>query len=55
MSAQEFRKEKDTFGDLNVPSDRYWGAQTQRSLQNFDIGELISSRLAYRMLTYISP
>ncbi|KIY72840.1 fumarate hydratase [Cylindrobasidium torrendii FP15055 ss-10] len=33
-----FRTEKDTFGDLQVPSDRYWGAQTQRSLQNFDIG-----------------
>ncbi|KAK3834761.1 MAG: fumarate hydratase [Linnemannia elongata] len=36
--AQKFRQEADTFGDLQVPSDRYWGAQTQRSLQNFDIG-----------------
>jgi len=35
---QEFRIEKDTFGDLEVPADKYWGAQTQRSLQNFDIG-----------------
>ncbi|KAF8078492.1 fumarate hydratase [Lyophyllum atratum] len=26
------------FGELQVPADRYWGAQTQRSLQNFDIG-----------------
>ncbi|KAL5534133.1 hypothetical protein ACEPAG_594 [Sanghuangporus baumii] len=34
----QFRTERDTFGDLQVPSDRYWGAQTQRSLQNFDIG-----------------
>jgi len=33
-----FRVERDTFGELRVPSDRYWGAQTQRSLQNFDIG-----------------
>ena len=33
-----YRTERDTFGDINVPSDRYWGAQTQRSLQNFDIG-----------------
>ncbi|KAJ3769916.1 fumarate hydratase [Lentinula raphanica] len=33
-----FRTERDTFGELQVPSDRYWGAQTQRSLQNFDIG-----------------
>ncbi|TIB40851.1 hypothetical protein E3P83_02565 [Wallemia ichthyophaga] len=34
----EFREEKDTFGPLRVPCDRYWGAQTQRSLQNFEIG-----------------
>ncbi|KAH7618860.1 putative Fumarate hydratase, mitochondrial [Nannochloris sp. 'desiccata'] len=32
------RTEKDTFGPLEVPADRYWGAQTQRSLQNFKIG-----------------
>ncbi|KAF8225062.1 fumarate hydratase [Tricholoma matsutake] len=38
MSHQRFRIEKDTFGELQVPADRYWGAQTQRSLQNFDIG-----------------
>ncbi|PWN49492.1 fumarate hydratase [Violaceomyces palustris] len=38
IMAQTFRKERDTFGDLQVPADRYWGAQTQRSLQNFDIG-----------------
>ncbi|ESK98318.1 fumarate hydratase [Moniliophthora roreri MCA 2997] len=36
--AQRFRIERDTFGELQVPVDRYWGAQTQRSLQNFDIG-----------------
>ncbi|AIQ12006.1 class II fumarate hydratase [Paenibacillus durus] len=34
----EFRVEKDTFGELQVPADKYWGAQTQRSLQNFKIG-----------------
>ncbi|KAH8087971.1 fumarate hydratase [Filobasidium floriforme] len=33
-----YRKEADTFGPLDVPADRYWGAQTQRSLMNFDIG-----------------
>ncbi|KIM67197.1 hypothetical protein SCLCIDRAFT_14296 [Scleroderma citrinum Foug A] len=36
--SQSFRNERDTFGDIQVPADRYWGAQTQRSLQNFDIG-----------------
>mmetsp|Transcript_138168 Transcript_138168/g.240364 ORF Transcript_138168/g.240364 Transcript_138168/m.240364 type:complete len:502 (-) Transcript_138168:60-1565(-) len=32
------REEKDTMGVLNVPVNKYWGAQTQRSLQNFRIG-----------------
>src|SRR5688572_15828704 len=32
------RTEKDTMGTIEVPADRYWGAQTQRSLQNFKIG-----------------
>lgn len=32
------RIEKDSIGEIEVPSDRYWGAQTQRSLQNFKIG-----------------
>ena len=31
------RSERDTFGPIEVPADRLWGAQTQRSLQNFDI------------------
>ncbi|MEO0985510.1 MAG: class II fumarate hydratase [Cyanobacteria bacterium J06639_14] len=33
-----FRIETDSMGEIKVPSDRYWGAQTQRSLQHFDIG-----------------
>jgi fumarate hydratase, class II len=32
------RTETDTFGPTEVPADRYWGAQTQRSLENFKIG-----------------
>ncbi len=32
------RTETDSFGQLEVPSDKYWGAQTQRSLMNFPIG-----------------
>ena len=31
------RTERDTFGPIEVPADKLWGAQTQRSLQNFDI------------------
>ncbi|MBP50587.1 MAG: fumarate hydratase, class II [Euryarchaeota archaeon] len=34
-----YRTEKDTMGEIDVPSDRYYGAQTARSLVNFDIGE----------------
>ncbi|GEN07221.1 fumarase, class II [Myxococcus fulvus] len=37
MSTRDVRIEKDTFGPIEVPADRLWGAQTQRSLQNFDI------------------
>lgn len=33
-----FRKEKDSIGFVDVPEDKYWGAQTQRSSQNFKIG-----------------
>ncbi|MEM9132022.1 MAG: class II fumarate hydratase [Actinomycetota bacterium] len=34
----DVRIESDTLGDVEVPNARYWGAQTQRSIQNFDIG-----------------
>jgi fumarate hydratase class II len=34
----KFRVETDSMGGINVPTDRYWGAQTQRSLENFKIG-----------------
>jgi len=34
----DVRIESDSMGDVPVPADRYWGAQTQRSLQNFRIG-----------------
>lgn len=34
----DYRIEKDTLGEMKVPADKYWGAQTQRSKQNFPIG-----------------
>ena len=34
----EYRIERDSMGKMQVPADRYWGAQTQRSYQNFKIG-----------------
>jgi fumarate hydratase class II len=36
--ARRTRIETDTFGPIKVPADRYWGAQTQRSIENFRIG-----------------
>ncbi len=45
---KNFRIETDTMGTLEVPNDKYWGAQTQRSLQNFKIGgEKLPTELIY--------
>ena len=38
-SSGKVRKEYDTFGELEVPADRYYGAQTARSKMNFPIGD----------------
>jgi len=38
ITMAKFRKEKDSIGYINVPADKYWAAQTQRSSQNFKIG-----------------
>jgi fumarate hydratase class II len=40
-----FRVEKDTMGEVKVPSDKYWGAQTERSRNNFKIGPTASMPL----------
>ncbi len=40
----EYRIEKDTMGEMKVPADRYWAAQTQRSFQNFQIGGEVMPR-----------
>ncbi|MFP3488969.1 lyase family protein, partial [Staphylococcus sp. SIMBA_130] len=34
----DYRIERDTIGEIKVPADKMWGAQTQRSKQNFKIG-----------------
>ena len=36
----EYRIEKDTMGDVKVPADKLWGAQTERSRNNFKIGPI---------------
>lgn len=44
----KFRKEYDTFGELEVPADRYYGAQTARSKINFSIGDATTERMPVR-------
>ena len=38
MSEQKYRIEHDSLGEMKVPADKYWAAQTQRSHENFEIG-----------------
>jgi fumarate hydratase class II len=40
MSEPEYRTEKDSLGEMKVPSDALWGAQTQRAVENFPISDL---------------
>ena len=40
----EYRTEHDALGEMQVPADRWWGAQTQRSLENFPIGDDLMPR-----------
>ena len=47
------RTETDSFGPIEVPADKYWGAQTQRSLQNFKIGTETLSRPMIRALAIV--
>ncbi|MCY9696062.1 class II fumarate hydratase [Paenibacillus alginolyticus] len=45
--AQDYRVEKDTMGEIRVPVDKLWGAQTQRSFENFKIG---TERMPVRLI-----
>nr|WP_315234272.1 class II fumarate hydratase [uncultured Albidiferax sp.] len=47
------RSERDTFGPIDVPADKLWGAQTQRSLQNFDISGEQQPREIIRALAQV--
>ncbi len=49
----EYRIEKDTMGEMQVPADRYWAAQTQRSYQNFKIGGELMPREITRAFGYL--
>ena len=48
-----FRTERDSLGDVDVPRDRYWGAQTQRALAHFNIGDELIPREVIRALALV--
>jgi putative DNA primase/helicase len=50
MSADDFRVERDSMGEIRVPSQALWGAQTQRAVQNFAISGLVMPRGFIRAL-----
>jgi fumarate hydratase class II len=53
LHATGMRREFDSLGDVEVPADRYWGAQTQRSLQHFNIGNDRMPKEVYHAYGYV--
>jgi fumarate hydratase, class II len=53
LSATGTRKESDSLGEVEVPADRYWGAQTQRSLRHFNIGNDRMPKEVYHAYGYV--
>ena len=49
----KFRKEFDSIGSINVPSDKYWGASTQRSKKYFDIGDFLVRPIIIKSIAII--
>ena len=48
--SEEFRTERDSLGEMQVPADAYWGAQTQRAIENFPISDVTFGRRFVRAL-----
>src|SRR5258708_38617985 len=53
LDATGMRTEFDSLGDVDVPANRYWGAQTQRSLQHFNIGNDRMPKEVYHAYGYV--
>src|SRR5665213_2065758 len=53
ISETGIRTETDSMGRIDVPADRYWGAQTQRSLIHFSIGEDRMPKSVYHAYGYV--
>ncbi len=50
MTDDDFRTERDSLGEMQVPADAYWGAQTQRAVENFPISDATFGRRFVRAL-----
>jgi len=48
--SEDYRTEEDSLGEMQVPADAYWGAQTQRAVENFPISGIPMSRRFIRAL-----
>jgi fumarate hydratase, class II len=53
LAAGGMRRESDSLGEVQVPAGRYWGAQTQRSLEHFSIGEDRMPKQVYHAYGYV--
>ncbi|MFG2563256.1 class II fumarate hydratase [Streptomyces sp. NPDC048496] len=53
LTATGSRRETDSMGEVEVPADRYWGAQTQRSLLHFSIGDDRMPKAVYHAYGYV--
>jgi fumarate hydratase class II len=53
LAASGSRTEFDSMGEVEIPADRYWGAQTQRSLQHFSIGDDRMPKPVYRAYGFV--
>ena len=53
LDATGMRREFDSLGEVEVPADRYWGAQTQRSLEHFNIGHDRMPKEVYHAYGYV--
>src|SRR6476661_3937302 len=53
INVKGIRKETDSLGEIEVPADHYWGAQTQRSLIHFSIGDDRMPKAVYHAYGYV--
>ena len=50
---EEWRLERDSMGEIRVPADKYWGAQSERSFENFKIGTVKMPMEVIRAVAYL--